>query len=75
MEGMIQGGLGAVAALVLLFASHRVFLHYIQNVQNFILKGLQPEFFSHYYIVAYLFGGLLLGMIGSMTSLRKYAIY
>ena len=75
MEGMIQGALGAVTALALLLASHRIFLYYIQHVQSFILKGLYPEFFSFFYIIAYILGGLMLGMVGSISSLRKYVIH
>ena len=72
IEGILQGGGGALLSLVLLFGLYESFLH---NAGNFItfnpavsgLSFLPPE-----YLGALLLSGVLLGFLGSLTSLKRF---
>jgi len=75
VEGMVQGALGALFALSLLLLSHRIFLYYIMRAPNLLLRGLAPHFLPPWYVLAYILGGLFLGLVGSLFCLRKYAVH
>lgn len=72
IEGVLQGALGAVISLVALLACYYAFL---QNAANFL--GVNPataglSFLSVTHLAAILGGGVLLGFIGSITSLKRF---
>ena len=72
IEGVLQGALGAVLSLVALTACYYAFL---KNAGNFL--GVNPAgsglcFLSGGQLAAILCGGVLLGFIGSLTSLRRF---
>jgi len=72
IEGVLQGAAGAVLSLALLGACYFALLH---NAGNFL--GLNPAgaglcFLPAGHLAAILCGGILLGFIGSLTSLRRF---
>ena len=72
IEGVLQGALGAILSLVALLACYYAFL---QNAASFL--GVNPaaaglSFLPASHLAAILFGGVLLGFIGSLTSLKRF---
>lgn len=72
IEGILQGALGAVFSLVALLACYFAFL---KNAANFL--GVNPaaaglSFLPVTHLAAILCGGVLLGFIGSLTSLKRF---
>jgi cell division transport system permease protein len=72
IEGVLQGALGAVLSLVALLACYYAFL---QNAAGFL--GVNPaaaglSFLPATHLAAILCGGVLLGFIGSLTSLKRF---
>ena len=72
IEGVLQGALGAALSLIALSCCYYAFLH---NAGNFL--GVNPAgaglcFLPAGHLAAVLFGGILLGFIGSLTSLRRF---
>lgn len=72
IEGILQGALGAVISLVALLACYFTFL---KNAANFL--GVNPataglSFLPATHLAAILLGGVLLGFIGSATSLKRF---
>lgn len=73
VEGMIQGAIGSICTLIILVAAYFGFL---QGVPNFIpISGtftgfsfLPPEHIAGIFI-----GGIVLGLLGSLTSLRRFS--
>ena len=72
IEGILQGALGALISLVALLACYFAFL---KNAANFL--GVNPAaagltFLPATHLAAILAGGVLLGFIGSATSLKRF---
>ena len=72
IEGVLQGALGAALSLVSLLACYYAFL---KNAGSFLgvnsaAAGL--SFLPVSYLAAILCGGVLLGFIGSLTSLKRF---
>jgi len=72
IEGVLQGAAGAVISLVALLGCYFAFL---KNAGNFL--GINPasaglSFLPNSHLVAIVFGGVLLGFIGSLTSLKRF---
>ena len=72
IEGVLQGALGAVLSLVSLLACYYAFL---KNAGSFL--GVNPAaagltFLPVSHLAAILCGGVLLGFIGSLTSLKRF---
>jgi len=72
IEGVLQGGAGAVLALTLLFGLYELFLHNASSFLTFnpVTSGL--AFLPLEYLGALLLSGILLGFIGSLTSLKRF---
>ena len=72
IEGVLQGAAGAVISLVALLGCYFAFL---KNAGNFL--GVNPasaglSFLPASHLAAIVLGGVLLGFIGSATSLRRF---
>lgn len=72
IEGILQGALGALLSMVALLGCYWAFL---KNAGNFL--GVNPaaaglSFLPIPHLAAILLGGVLLGFIGSATSLRRF---
>jgi cell division transport system permease protein len=72
IEGVLQGALGAAVSLVALLACYYAFL---KNAGSFL--GVNPaaaglSFLPATHLAAILCGGVLLGFIGSLTSLKRF---
>ena len=72
IEGILQGGAGAVLAMTLLFGLYELFLHNAGSLLTFnpVTAGL--AFLPTEYIGALLLSGIVLGFIGSLTSLKRF---
>ena len=72
IEGMLQGAAGAVLSLLALLGCYFAFL---KNAGNFL--GVNPvsaglSFLPSSHLAAIVLGGVLLGFIGSATSLKRF---
>jgi cell division transport system permease protein len=72
IEGVLQGALGALLSLVALFVCYLAFL---KNAESFL--GVNPAaaglfFLPATHLAAIVCGGVLLGFIGSLTSLKRF---
>ncbi len=72
IEGILQGGAGSLLALFLLFALYESFLHNAGSFLTFnpAVSGL--SFLAPEYLAALFITGILLGFIGSLTSLKRF---
>ncbi|AJE03175.1 permease-like cell division protein FtsX [Geobacter pickeringii] len=72
IEGIIQGAVGAFIALLILVAAYFGFLHSATNFVNFSVSVAGLSFLPPAYIAGIVGGGIILGFLGSITSLRKF---
>ena len=72
IEGIIQGGAGALLAMGLLFGLYEGFLHNTGNFLTFnpVTAGL--SFLPAEYVYAIILAGVSLGFVGSLTSLKRF---
>ncbi len=74
LEGMIQGAAGAILAVILLVAGYHLFLSNAANFLSFEPAAAGLTFLPLSHLAALLFGGVLLGFVGSLASLKKFII-
>lgn len=72
IEGVMQGAVGSVVALFILVASYFAFLHNAGNFLSFNPSDAGLSFLPSEYVAAIFFGGMLLGFLGSLTSLKRF---
>lgn len=72
IEGVIQGAAGALLALLVLVGAYFGFLHSVTNFVNFSVSVAGLSFLPPVYIAGIIAGGIMLGFLGSITSLRKF---
>lgn len=72
IEGIIQGAAGAVLSLLILVAAFFGFLHSATNFVNFSSSVSGLSFLPPLYIAGILAGGVVLGFLGSLTSLKRF---
>ena len=72
IEGILQGGAGALAATLLLFGLYEIFLHNAGSFLTFnpVTAGL--AFLPLEYIGGIVVAGIVLGFVGSVTSLNRF---
>jgi cell division transport system permease protein len=74
IEGMIQGAAGALFAVIALVAGYYLFLSNAINFLSFDPAEAGLTFLPAEYIAALLIGGVFIGFIGSLASLKKFII-
>lgn len=72
IEGVIQGAAGSILALIILVACYFGFLHNAGNFLSFNPADTGLSFLPAGYLAGIFFGGMLLGFLGSMTSLKRF---
>lgn len=72
IEGIIQGAAGAVLALLILVATYFGFLHSATNFVNFSSSVTGLSFLPPVYIAGIFASGIILGFLGSITSLKRF---
>lgn len=72
LEGLIQGTVGSVLSVTLLFGLYEAFLHNAGSFLTFNPTTSGLNFLPVEYIAGLLLAGALLGFIGSLTSLKRF---
>lgn len=72
IEGIIQGALGSFLALVILTGCYFGFLHNAGNFLSFNAAEAGLMFLPVQYLAAIFSGGVLLGFLGSLASLKRF---
>lgn len=72
VEGIIQGGAGALIAVTFLFGLYELFLYNADSILTFNPATSGLSFLPLEYVGALLVAGVLLGLVGSLTSLKRF---
>lgn len=72
IEGGVQGALGAIASLVILTGCYYLFLNNAGNFLSVDPASYGLSFLPATYLAGILAGGVLLGLVGSLASLRRF---
>lgn len=72
LEGLIQGMVGSLLSVILLFGLYEGFLHNAGSFLTFNPTTSGLNFLPLEYIAGLLLAGALLGFIGSLTSLKRF---
>ncbi|GAM10645.1 cell division protein FtsX [Geobacter sp. OR-1] len=75
IEGIIQGFLGSLLALMLLTASYYTFLYNAADFLSLSPTSTGIKFLPPSYLAGIVCTGILLGFIGSLTSLKRFISY
>jgi cell division transport system permease protein len=75
IEGVLQGALGALLALVALAGCYYAFMHNAGSFLGINPAGTGLTFLPAEHLAGILGGGILLGFIGSLTSLRRFVTH
>jgi len=70
-EGILQGVLGSVIALILLFAIYQLILQKVIALKAPFFAASQLQFLSDGMVAALIAGGMVVGFFGSLISLSK----
>jgi cell division transport system permease protein len=72
LEGVMQGAIGACLAVMLLSGTYWGILYNAGNFMSFNPVAAGLSFLPWHYLAGILAGGIILGFIGSLTSLKKF---
>jgi cell division transport system permease protein len=72
VEGMLQGGLGGLAALTLLYVAYEFLLRQALESFRLLASAEWLTFLSPNAWAGVVFGGMMVGLIGSALSIRKF---
>ncbi len=72
LEGVIQGAIGSILSVVLLFGLYEAFLHNAGSFLTFNPATSGLGFLPLEYVGGLLLAGAMLGFIGSLTSLKRF---
>jgi cell division transport system permease protein len=72
IEGIIQGGAGALLAVLLLLGLYEGFLHNAGSFLTFNPTAAGLGFLPVEYLLGVVVAGLVLGFLGSLTSLKRF---
>ena len=70
-EGLLQGGIGALASLVVVFAAYRIGLALWGMDLSLALDGMAPRFLPVSMSAALVAGGMLVGSLGGLIACRR----
>ncbi len=72
IEGILHGAAGAILAILVLIACYYGFLHNAGNFLSFNPADTGMLFLPAEYLAGLFLGGVLLGFLGSLTSLKRF---
>ena len=72
IEGILHGAAGAILAIIILTACYYGFLHNAGNFLSFNPADSGMSFLPAEYLAGLFLGGVLLGFMGSLTSLKRF---
>ncbi len=72
LEGILQGLLGAVFALAMLFAFFQFFMSKVYEPLKSVLGNFPAQFLNSEEMAAVALGGVILGLLGTQVSVRRY---
>lgn len=72
IEGILHGAAGAILAIIILTACYYGFLHNAGNFLSFNPADTGMTFLPAPYLAGLFLGGVLLGFLGSLTSLKRF---
>ena len=72
LEGLLQGLLGAVLALAVLYALFQLFLSKVYEPLRSLLGNYPAQFLSLEHMAAVVLGGVVLGLFGTQVSVGRY---
>jgi len=72
IEGIIHGAAGGILALVILTACYFGLLHNAGNFLTFNITATGLSFLPPSYLIAIFLGGVFVGFIGSLSSLKRF---
>ncbi len=72
VEGMLQGGLGGALALGLLYLTHQFLLREVLSSSRLVLGAVWLTFLSPQAWAMIVLGGMMVGLLGSMLSVRRF---
>lgn len=72
VEGMLQGFAGAAAAIAVLYAAHVALTDYAARSGSDLAAALSARFLPLSLVIGLALAGLLIGLIGSALSLRRF---
>lgn len=72
IEGILHGAAGAILAIITLTACYYGFLHNAGNFLSFNPADTGMSFLPTAYLAGLFLGGVVLGFMGSLTSLKRF---
>lgn len=72
IEGILQGAAGALLAVLLLAGCYLAFLHNTGNFLSFDPANMGLKFLTFPQLACIFFGGIGVGFLGSLTSLKRF---
>ena len=72
IEGILQGAIGSALAIILVTCLYLGFLHNAGNFLSFSPAEANLVFLPLPHLAGVFFGGILLGFLGSLTSLKRF---
>lgn len=72
-EGLLQGGIGALVALAVVFAGYQIGMATWGQDLTIALDGMAPRFLPVYLCAALVAGGMLVGSLGGLIASRRPA--
>ncbi len=72
LEGILQGLLGAVFALAMLFAFFQLFLSKVYEPLKSLLGNFPAQFLNSEQMATVALGGVILGLLGTQVSVGRY---
>jgi len=72
IEGIMHGAVGAIMAIIILSACYYGFLHNAGNFLSFNPADTGMSFLPAEYLAGLFLGGVFLGFLGSLTSLKRF---